>query len=94
MTGCASQSTGWLSPDALYPEAITQCRDEPVVPARPGPGLPRTDEDKAGYQRDLHGAWADCHDTVAATAERKRLYQDQYDRATESGVRRFLRFGR
>lgn len=94
LTGCASNPTGWLSPDALYPAAITACRDEPVVPARPAPGLPRTDQDKAGYTRDLHGAWADCHDTVEATAQRKRLYVEQYQRATESPMRRFFRFGR
>lgn len=92
LTGCANSPTALLSPDSLYPASITECRDEPVVPARPAPDLPRSDLDKANYTRDLHGAWADCHDTVAATAERARLYRQQYDRATESPMRRFFRF--
>ncbi|MFN3836837.1 MAG: hypothetical protein ACK4MI_03900 [Brevundimonas sp.] len=94
LTACANSPTALLSPDSLYPAAITACRDEPVVPGRPATGVPRTDQDKANYTRDLHGAWADCHDTVAATAERRRLYAEQYKRATESPARRFFRFGR
>lgn len=82
-----------LSPDSLYPDSITSCRDEPVVPARPAPGLPRLDEDKANYDRDLHGAWADCHDTVGETAKRKADYAEQYRRATQPAVRRWLRLG-
>lgn len=83
-----------MSPNSLYPDSITSCRDEPVVPARPAPGLPRSDEDKARYSSALHGAWADCHDTVAATAQRKADYADRYRRETEPTVRRWLRFGR
>ena len=94
LTACASSPTVLLSPDSLYPDSITECRDEPIVPARPGPGLPRTDEDKANYDRDLHGAWADCHDTVAETKRRKADYAEQYKRETESPLRRFFRFGR
>lgn len=74
-----------LSPDSLYPEAITSCADEPAVPARPAPvnGVqqPRSDKDKANYTNALHGAWADCHDTVAATKERKDLYTQQFNAA-------------
>lgn len=83
-----------LSPDSLYPASITECRDEPVVPARPAPGVPRSDDAKANYDRELHGAWADCHDTVGETAKRKADYAEQYKRATESPMRRFFRFGR
>lgn len=78
-----------LSPDALYPAAITSCQGEPTVPARP-PALsgvlqPRTDADKAQYTSDLHDAWADCHDTVAAAAQRRAAYQVQYDAAHRKG---------
>lgn len=94
LTACASSPTVLLSPDSLYPDSITECRDEPVVPARPAPGQPRLDEDKAAYDRDLHGAWADCHDTVGETKKRKADYAEQYKRETESPLRRFFRFGR
>lgn len=94
LTACASSPTALLSPDSLYPDSITECRNQPVVPARPGPGLPRLDEDKAAYDRDLHGAWADCYDTVGETKKRKQDYAEQYKRATESPLRRFFRFGR
>lgn len=93
LTACASSPTSLLSPDSLYPASITECRDEPAVPARPGPGLPRTDEDKAQYDRELHAAWADCHDTVAETKRRREAYEEQYRRSTESPLRRFFRFG-
>lgn len=93
LTGCANSPTVLLHPDSLYPASITECWDEPVVPPRPAPGLPRLDQDKAAYDRDLHGAWADCHDTVAETARRKADYADRYRRETESAARRFLRFG-
>jgi hypothetical protein len=82
LSACASQSTGLLPPDSLYPKAITSCQDEPPVPPRPAPGQPRSDADKATYTNNLHGAWADCHDTVDATAKRKADYQAQYDAAT------------
>lgn len=83
LVGCASDPTSLLSPDALYPPAITTCKDEPVVPERPAADQPRTAEQKAGYTADLHDAWADCHDTVGATAKRKADYTKQYQTATE-----------
>lgn len=94
LTACASRPTSLLSPDSLYPTSITQCRNQPAVPARPGPGLPRPDADKADYTEQLHGAWADCYDTVGETKQRKADYAEWYRRQTESTVRRFLRFGR
>jgi hypothetical protein len=72
-----------LSPDSLYPPALTSCKDEPIVPERPAAGQPRTPEQKAEYTADLHDAWGDCHDTVAATAKRKVDYATQYQKATE-----------
>jgi len=87
-----------LSPDSLYPTAITSCADEPKVPPRPvtadGSLGPRTPEAKASYTEQLHGAWGDCHDTVAATAQRKASYAEQYKRSTESPIRKFFRFGK
>lgn len=81
MSACQSAPTGLLSPDSLYPEAITSCADEPAVPPRPADGSPRPDKDKADYVNGLHGAWADCHDTVDATRQRKALYAKQYEAA-------------
>jgi hypothetical protein len=78
---CQSVPTGLLSPDSLYPSAITACADEPKVPARPAPDQPRTDPAKAEYTKGLHDAWADCHDTVAATAARKAAYAKQFEAA-------------
>lgn len=76
--GCSTQS-GLLRPDDLYPAAITQCQAEPVVPPRPAPNLPRPDAVKGQYIESLRGAWANCHDVVDATKQRKDLYQKQYD---------------
>jgi len=80
LTGCATQ-TGLLSPDDLYPAEFTTCAAEPKVPERPAPGVPRTDEAKAEYTKDLRGAWADCSDDVAGIKDRKARYQVQYDNA-------------
>jgi hypothetical protein len=79
-----------LSADALYPDAITKCADEPAVPARPAPGVARTSEAKAEYTTELHGAWADCHDTVAATAKRKADYAKQVQVATEPAWKKII----
>lgn len=68
-----------MSPDSLYPAAITACAAAPAVPPRPAAGLPRDDKAKAQYDLNLHSAWADCHDTVSATAKRKADYQAQFD---------------
>jgi len=81
----------WLDPNDLYPNEITVCAEEPPVPPRPAPGLPREDEVKAGYTRDLRTAWADCYDTVKVTKERKAGYQQQYDNARASPIGRFWR---
>lgn len=70
-----------MSPDALYPSAITSCANEPTPPARPAEGQPREDKPKAEYIAALHGAWGDCHDTVAATAARKAAYAKQFEAA-------------
>jgi hypothetical protein len=70
-----------LSPESLYPPAITACADEPAVPPRPASGQPRDDKTKASYTEALHAAWGDCHDTVDAVAARKTAYQGQYDAA-------------
>lgn len=78
MTGCATQ-TGLLSPDDLYPEALTVCKKEPAVPPRPAPGVPRSEEAKSDYVKELRGAWADCSDTVTGVKERKAAYKRQYD---------------
>jgi hypothetical protein len=81
LTACASAPTGLLSPESLYPPAITACADEPAVPPRPASGQPRDDKTKASYTEALHAAWGDCHDTVDAVAARKTAYQGQYDAA-------------
>lgn len=78
LSACSTVS-GLPRPDDLYPTALTACQDEPKVPSRPAPGQPRPDAVKGQYIKDLRGAWADCHDTVAATKTRKDLYQHQYD---------------
>jgi hypothetical protein len=86
-----------LSPDSLYPEAITACADEPKVPPRPvaadGAVLPRSDAAKAAYTKELHDAWGDCHDTVASTAQRKADYAKQFQKGTRSGLSKLLHFG-
>ncbi len=79
-----------MSPDSLYPDSITHCQDEPAVPPRPASGQPRSDADKADYTNQLHSAWGDCHDTVDATRDRKKAYQDQYDKATKSPIQRIF----
>lgn len=56
-----------------------------MVPPRPAPDQPRSDEDKAKYTRDLRLAWADCSDTVASTADRKERYRKQYEDANKKG---------
>lgn len=65
--------------------ALTTCADEPTVPVRPAPDQPRTDAQRAAYLKDLHGAWGDCHDTVGSWAERRKLYEAQYQQEN-SGV--------
>lgn len=71
----------WLSPDDLYPVEITACKDAPAVPPRPAPDAPRTSEDKAKYDVELRGAWADCYDTVGDVAKRKERYKLRFDQA-------------
>jgi hypothetical protein len=71
-----------LSPDSLYPAAITSCVDEPAVPPRPADGGPRDDKVKSIYINDLRAFGLDCKDTVAATARRKAEYVKQYEAAT------------
>lgn len=60
------------------------------MPDRPAPGKPRPDAAKANYAGDLHDAWADCHDTVAATAQRKADYAKQYKQATEPAWQKLI----
>lgn len=79
-----------LSPDSLYPAAITSCADEPAVPPRPAPGQPRPDEVKAQYTGDLRAAFVDCKDTVGATAKRKADYAAQYQAATEPAWKKLI----
>lgn len=80
-SACATTQSGLLSPDDLYPSELTTCASEPAVPARPAPGQPRTDEQKAGYIKDMRAAWADCSDDVAGIKDRKERYKVQYDNA-------------
>ena len=70
LTAC-STAPATLDPEALIPKALTTCTDAPAVPPRPGPGLPRTDGDKADYVTGLQGAYADCKATVAAVQDRR-----------------------
>lgn len=80
-SACATPATGLLSPDDLYPSELTTCAAEPAVPERPAPGQPRTDEQKAGYIKDLRASWADCSDDVAGIKDRKERYTVQYENA-------------
>lgn len=89
LSGCGTTS-GLLPPDDLYPPAITACAPEPAVPARPAPDKPRPDAVKGQYIIDLRAAGADCRDTVAATADRKGRYQQQYDAAKGSPLDHLL----
>ncbi len=75
-----------LAPNDLYPAEITECQGEPAVPQRPGPGQPRDPKAVATYIGDLRGAWADCHDDVAATAKRKALYEERYEDAKKAPI--------
>lgn len=79
-----------LSPDSLYPPAITSCADEPEVPPRPAAGQARPDAVKAQYTADLRAFGVDCKDTVSATAQRKADYQKQYDAATAPGWKKLI----
>lgn len=88
--GCASGPTSLLSPDSLYPTAITTCKDEPVVPERPAAGEARDPAAKAEYTASLHDSWADCHDTVGATAQRKADYAAQFQTATEPAWKKLV----
>lgn len=91
MTGCSTASrTAWFDPDDLYPTELVACAAEPTVPARPAPDLPRSEEDKANYVKDLHGAYADCKDDVAGMADRKARYRAQYDNAQRSPLAKAL----
>jgi hypothetical protein len=87
LTGCVTDS-GLIPPDTLYPDALTTCAPDPAVPPRPADGSPRSDKDKATYMSQLHTAGQDCRDTVAETAQRKRLYQQQFDAQTKDFVER------
>lgn len=80
-----------LPPDDLYPTELTQCADEPKVPARPAPGAPRDPTSVSYYIGDLRNAWADCHDDVAAIKDRKDRYSEQYQDQQRSPVERGLR---
>ena len=80
--GCTT-TVGLISPDDLYPKALTNCAPEPTVPPRPADGQPRSDTDKATYVKNLHGAYEDCHDTVDGWAQRRALYVKQYDQQTK-----------
>lgn len=82
LAGCTT-TTGLIDPDNLYPKALTSCAGEPVVPTRPAANKARTTNAVAGYTKDLHGAYEDCHDTVDGWAQRRGLYVKQYEQATE-----------
>jgi len=83
LAGCATAPSGLIDPNNLYPQALTKCTDEPVVPTRPADGKPRSESAKTAYEKNLHAAYEDCHDTVASWAERRALYVKQYEQATE-----------
>lgn len=86
LSGC-STTVGLLSPDSLYPKALTFCADDPKVPSRPAAGQPRTDAQKAEYIKNLHGAYVDCSDTVAGWRDRRDRYTKQYDSETKGYLR-------
>ena len=76
MTACSTTKPA-LDPESLIPTALTTCSDAPPVPDRPGPGLARTDEVKAGYTADLWAAWKDCKGTVNAVKLRREKLDQQ-----------------
>ena len=80
-----------FAPDDLYPAELTQCADEPRVPARPAPGVARDPTSVAYYVGDLRNAWADCHDDVAGIRDRKARYVKQYEDEQRSPLERGLR---
>lgn len=80
-----STTVGLIPADDLYPQALTTCAPEPAVPARPADGKPRSDAAKAGYVKNLHSAYEDCHDTVDSWGERRTLYSKQFDQANSKG---------
>lgn len=89
-TACAS-NPALLSPDSLYPQALTTCADEPRVEPRADPTVPRSDEEKTQYAQGLREAWADCHGTVESWAERRARYVEQYERETYNPIQRAWR---
>jgi hypothetical protein len=82
LSGCTT-TVGMIPTEDLYPKALTFCADDPKVPARPAPGKPRTDEQKADYIKNLHGAYVDCSDTVAGWRDRRAKYDKQYTTVTK-----------
>jgi len=91
MLSACAHTSGLLSPESLYPVALTQCADEPEVPDRPGPGLPRTDEQKATYTKNLRAFGLDCKDTVGSWAERRAKYVEQYEKESFGSAERLWR---
>lgn len=83
LSACATSGAIQPSPDALYPEALLECMDEPILEPRPDPTIPRPDEEKAAYIGGLREAFLDCEDTVeVGWRERKDRYAAQYEEAT------------
>lgn len=83
LSACATGPVGIQpSPDALYPEALLQCMDEPEVEPRQDVTIPRSETEKAAYLSGLREAFLDCEDTVeVGWRERKDRYAAQYDEA-------------
>lgn len=71
------------SPEALYPESLLSCMDEPALEVRDDP---RPLDEQVEYVRGLRRAYIDCKDTVEVDwAERRARYAEQYQESRDSG---------
>lgn len=70
---------------------MTTCKDMPEVPARPAPGEPRPEPDKAIYIAGLRATAVDCKDTVGDWAARRERYVEQWNRETHNAGERLWR---
>lgn len=88
LSACGTTRIVLPHPDALYPVEMTECRDLPVVPERPAPGEPRSEDAKADYIVDLRTTAVDCKDTVGDWASRRERYVEQWEREEFSAIER------
>lgn len=77
LAGCTTNSTTSLLPtESVYPKALTTCESEPTLAPQK---TPFTDQQAAQFLKGEHGAYLDCHDTVASWKQLHDKYQKQYE---------------